>query len=1341
MSSQKDKKAALLAKIQRQKAKQKEQIYTIPTIKLSTVEKQRKAYLPNIKTLAKKSENEDNMREFLTGVNNLSEFDFDIPPNGYNDPIILNGYNSYISAYKMDTIDEDNSKNHDFVKIKKDAQTNWIKLPLYRKKIWVIKGYSEQKNAEWGRKQFADLLIRIIHSETTLNKFITDYLEMNLSYDKFITFWNNKSTETQEIHTDEEILSDTRLDVTEEEQLLIKDQKDQLTVYETELATLEENITISESILDEQSHFDLVEMVTPIMNNKTKEELISTILNSKYFLISTKKYKKLGSHDYNKYSIKLDKKMKKRKIILDKLSHDDLVLEILTKKSKKSMVQFILYDEYNETKENLINKILSLSIKIKNLSLGKYIPRTDTKHLKYKEKLYLDALLIHIRRLELKTMTLDQLYTYANTIDLNIPFQIDHDSLINLILTNEFPNKPSELQIPTVNYNQMKSVLITLPDNQIHILASSLGIKNPDKQGKHYNIDSILRIKFPEKKKKQTISLLEGGNIKSWDKSKRSNELNVLSSNELKQEAVILGIDIPKGISDSVIITKILNYEERTAKLISKEDMEKEKLIQKISKLMGTNKERYSLWSYEELKQRLSALKDEHQEYWTELEQERLYNKLSAFVDIKDRKYSKSNKWNIKKLRKELEKIGGDDWENYKPLIEDYSFVNCMEKYNTYDWIEGKVTAVWLSSPDGTIPPLDYISDDIAIVEDGHRWYQANKKYFALQCNKYKNKRTQKGDVLKCTTQNGKTVEFTVGYTIVGYKGNKYKSRTHMVNTNDGRSVQRTFIIQNEALFNMEKRYERYSNQNENEKIIDILNSYVTEKTSTSVKNVISRSLLDIAPLKKDYGIIHYDTNRKRIDSNTPYMQILMQSLRDSPEQTNKELFTKAANIVVYLNIPEAQTFIANIEKEYYLPEILATLSPSEKFPEVYQDPKLTGKFIDDITANIDNKIYKFVYNLGLIEYMDSNPSMKKRTDTNPEYTRSIKTNKRLNACENKTRVKGIPDTDIVYYKEDGKIYCFSVDELYDRLIINENITNPETNKQFDIEFIRRYGELYNKKLSDDGLINTYFQKKYGFDIEKLANNKENNDTRKRDIPDIAPDLWNRIGNDIAELEDQLSNEQPGDGDIIDENREEERREVEVEEGIRETIDIDENDACEYCHNHLSDDSIKSIIFHNNESRIIKFCSFKCFENKNDWNKYKIKKDKKAKKKEKKEKKEKKSIVKPDADKHVKLTKEEKQKRKKIIKQQVKEGTASFDKVGLPLMTRPELLEYAKKKNIKIPGNLSKMDIASFLYKKLHPTSTKGIFKEKTAKKEMIKFETRREKKKRKEKAEKKSKK
>ena len=79
MSTIQDKKAAMLAKIARQKAKQKEQTFTIPNIKLSAKEKQHKAkktFVPTTQSLAKKSKTEDSMREFFAEVDKLKGNDF-----------------------------------------------------------------------------------------------------------------------------------------------------------------------------------------------------------------------------------------------------------------------------------------------------------------------------------------------------------------------------------------------------------------------------------------------------------------------------------------------------------------------------------------------------------------------------------------------------------------------------------------------------------------------------------------------------------------------------------------------------------------------------------------------------------------------------------------------------------------------------------------------------------------------------------------------------------------------------------------------------------------------------------------------------------------------------------------------------------------------------------------------------------------------------------------------------------------------------------------------------------------------------------------------------------------
>jgi len=63
------------------------------------------------------------------------------------------------------------------------------------------------------------------------------------------------------------------------------------------------------------------------------------------------------------------------------------------------------------------------------------------------------------------------------------------------------------------------------------------------------------------------------------------------------------------------------------------------------------------------------------------------------------------------------------------------------------------------------------------------------------------------------------------------------------------------------------------------------------------------------------------------------------------------------------------------------------------------------------------------------------------------------------------------------------------------------------------------------------------------------------------------PDLLELITQDISELENQLTNEEPDEDEDIRDDRDLERREQEVKDNKRESTDISNKDACEYCKN------------------------------------------------------------------------------------------------------------------------------------------------------------------------------
>ena len=157
------KKADLLAKLKRQKEKQKKKVFTIPKIKLTARDKKRKAeksFVPTSKTLVKKSKHEDEMREFLASVNSIGDDDWRYEEN-VDDEILIYGNKKINDAYKefvkeqvADAIrlDEDADREE----LNTTARNAWRNLSTGDKMKWIIIAYGRDPSAEWGRKRFTD---------------------------------------------------------------------------------------------------------------------------------------------------------------------------------------------------------------------------------------------------------------------------------------------------------------------------------------------------------------------------------------------------------------------------------------------------------------------------------------------------------------------------------------------------------------------------------------------------------------------------------------------------------------------------------------------------------------------------------------------------------------------------------------------------------------------------------------------------------------------------------------------------------------------------------------------------------------------------------------------------------------------------------------------------------------------------------------------------------------------------------------------------------------------------------------------------------------------------------
>jgi len=1037
-----------------------------------------------------------------------------------------------------------------------DAELEWDEALSSGIKLgWIIQGYANKKK-DWSAIKFSNSVRQYISKdEEILRKFITDYLQDSISYVKFVNVW----------------LAGSRGEEAKKE-------------------------------LELQEENELAKMAKVGKLSDDEKEQVKKLTSERDF------YKKILDKG-EEISKSLIKRMLKK--LTAKENKEDVSLDI--ERYKK------ILENDEEISKSLIEKKLDIVVKKLNNIIGAHVIVKEHK-LTAKERVYKERLQIFIRYID----------SISNGLSPDETRQI---------LMSEFPGQIQAIETiiwdekgPEVSKEIMNRLLRSLLEEEVFMYAKYIGVPSHESRNKEGAIDSILRIQY--RVKKQGIKQLTRIESAGWNRAARENELYGFDKDTLRDIAKNAKIKIPKDSSEQQIIQLILNYDENLSKFVT-EDEEKYVLIEKIIKITKRDPSVYMLWSLDELKQRVAALDDVDDVHTVEDQKNEYLKRLSEIVDMSLPPYNNAYSWSNKKLVKILKNIGGDNWETYRPNVEEYDNTECVDNYKMFKWIPGRVTGVWIQFSNKNKKFHQYITNN-SIVEDGMHWYQAGRKFFSLQCNKYKEKRSQKGAMYTCFDSDNNPVQMKLGFTLAGITYDstpsidpkQFRGRTRVIKNDKDQQVTRTFIIQNEILFGLQKQEDRKYDHSQKIQIQSLLQDLITDVSKNLVMKELSNSFLQIASDKKDYGIISIEKSNdlndkkphKNIDYNTPYLRILVDSLTGGIDTTNEQLFRNVAELLVYLNIPEAKTFKHNIENEYYLPDMMATLSPDEKFPEFFEDSDVTDQTSSQVLANIKNQENSIVEGLAEKLFSIVDPR-RKRTTIQRELTgpgQTIKTKKRLTACANKDRVNDLSDDQIVYYRDtDNKVYCFSIDELFDQFV-KKDFKNPETGVEFNTKFIKRFDELYNRKLSEEGLMTTFFQQKYGLEIKDSPKNEDSNS--KKPVINIAPDLWDTVGKDIAELEDELTNEAPLDGDEIDEQRDEQRKTKDKNEGRRESDEISETDACTYCKNHILDDAIKTIVKHGDESRIIKFCSFKCFEDKNDWESFKKSKEKKSKKSKKRDK-------------------------------------------------------------------------------------------------------------------------
>ena len=459
----------------------------------------------------------------------------------------------------------------------------------------------------------------------------------------------------------------------------------------------------------------------------------------------------------------------------------------------------------------------------------------------------------------------------------------------------------------------------------------------------------------------------------------------------------------------------------------------------------------------------------------------------------------------------------------------------CFKDQRDVPWLKNiDFTIITAALGDSLEEISDYIQKDISYSLKGLKWYRVKKSFHSLMCRSFRTRDETSNSLV--ATINGKKVRMQIAYV-----------------TKD-----QDFIIQDEDIFKLEKEYIKNLKMYPHDKVSLLLKSKIDESTQKFAKNRLSQILSLVAPEVEEYK-----------DPDGQYITRAIERIMKN-SVINRDLLTRIAEIGIYLKDSNGILF-KRIKREYYVPEILVTLTREEKLPEVFDDP--TEKNIVSINNIIDNQVNNYVQTLADSIYQQNNAT--ERVPMRP-YAQlpQYKVNKWKSACDED--LEGVPDEHIVYYKEDGKVYCLLISNIYQQLNSEQGIAiNPRTNKPLDEDFVERFRQLYDYKFNrmdmdlDDPDV-----------IESILPEKPKIPTP---IRHYAPGLLDMIKSNILGCEKEMKNETLGEGErckSLEGEGEEEGEEIKEEEEeikVRTSKDIDElfendSDVSEHIHEDEDED-------------------------------------------------------------------------------------------------------------------------------------------------------------------------
>jgi hypothetical protein len=442
----------------------------------------------------------------------------------------------------------------------------------------------------------------------------------------------------------------------------------------------------------------------------------------------------------------------------------------------------------------------------------------------------------------------------------------------------------------------------------------------------------------------------------------------------------------------------------------------------------------------------------------------------------------------------------------------------CFKDQRDVPWLKNIDFTIITPVPGDSLDEIsDYIQKDISYTFKGLKWYRVKKTFHNLMCRSFRTRDENSNSLV--ATISGKKVRMQIAYV-----------------TKDTE-----FIVQDEDIFNLEKEYIKNLKMYPHDKVSLFLKLEVDATTQKFAKDRLAEILSFVAPEVEEYK-----------DPNGQYITRAIEKMMET-SVTNKDLLTRIAEIGVYLKDNNG-IFFKRIKQEYYIPEILVTLTREEKLPEVFDDPTETN--IVSINNIIDRQVNNFVQTLADSIYQKNNSTERVPMSAYGQIPR-YKVKKWKSACDE--NLEDVPDEHIVYYKEDGKVYCLLISNIYEQLNSELGIAiNPTTKKPLDEDFVERFRQLYDSKFNriDNDLPESDL-------VEPILPKKPKTPTP---VHQYAPGLLDMIKSNILGCEKEMKEETlgedekckslEGEGEEIEEEEEEELKPGTAKE-ITELFDSD----------------------------------------------------------------------------------------------------------------------------------------------------------------------------------------